>query len=295
MSTKKDFKNLVSGKAVEVGKKLASNQELAAADKGPAGLLLTTRLSLANIKPRAVNLRPILPDHVGTLIRSILGLGYLIQPIAVDVCGITLAGAHRRVAILGIKAMADSKGSKEEFVSCFLPEFEAAAVKMWTDLVHEFPPTVTRAADVWATFVDGIPVHQLDIDSSEASQDAVAKAVELVENTTRLGFSAIKIKEAADLLVKSGRFTERAGAPAPGETALAKQLMTAFGCSYSTVRRALGRVASAQKPKIVPAITNPNVFIEQVRTLILAHDNITDIETAVQLAQERIAALKPVH
>jgi ParB family chromosome partitioning protein len=125
---------------------------------------LAATLPLEKILDRAVDTRPLRPEHVSELMESIATLG-LLEPLVVDRKGKLLAGAHRRAAIAKLK---DENS-------------EAYA--------HHF-------------FNNLVPVRIIDFDTDQDPE--LAFQIEVAENEKRRDYTATEVRTLAQRLRAAG-------------------------------------------------------------------------------------------
>ena len=148
-----------------LGEEIEAIQPTVVKQKKPSVLTGSpSTIQLSDIKPRALNTRPIDKDHGRALMESIRVLG-LIEPIVTDTDGVLLAGGHRHWAL------------------------KTMIVEHPDDFNKQFPGAE-------------IPVHRLDFKAEE--DESLALAVEIGENEHRRNYSANEIKEVVSRLEKAG-------------------------------------------------------------------------------------------
>lgn len=207
------------------------------------------RLPLESIKDRVTNLRPVYEDRARSLAGNIALVG-LIQPIAIDLHGRLLAGDHRRRALAILRE---------------LSEWPDRLKQLLPDLAEGDADTQGKALTAWRRlgFDMGVPVHRIHVDA--AGDPALAKAIELSENTQREAFTKEEVKEAYKALVAAG-FRHTVGRPKKGERAIGPQLELLYGRASRTIVKYVaeirGEVTSSppQAPDVSAEATALQIF-----------------------------------
>lgn len=190
----------------QLGKAKVANEEAPSADatlgvkrKGKASTLHYSKI----LDRWAEDTRPLDPEHVEALAESILALNKLIQPIAIDIADRLIAGGHRRAAIHKI--------------------FQSRKKSVVEARDRIFP-------------LGQVPVHRLDLDSSE--DEAGALAAEAAENEKRKDYKASEVKAIARKLEALG-YERTVGKPRKGSKSLIKALSSITKKSRSSLYRDL--------------------------------------------------------
>lgn len=135
-------------------------QDQAVAAKSEQKRVQKTKLPLSQIRTRAIDTRPLDPQHVADLADSIGALG-LIEPLVVDAKGVLLAGGHRLAALQALQRT-NPKIYKQQF-----PEGQ-------------------------------IQVHMLAFNAEQEPERALQ--VELAENEKRVNYTRDQIERLAERL-----------------------------------------------------------------------------------------------